>query len=622
MPQTAFYWATQALLAVGVPKAAAATIATLTINAAANTAIALGLNAAARALAGVPDVEAGKQVLNQPRPARRRAYGRVRLGGFRMLFEAKGNVLNQVIALHDGRIGGINQIYLHDDKVELGPPSPGDYVQALDDRTYAGEHIRIQTRLGLDTETAYSELAAERSDVWSASCRGDGIASAWLRTRNGPIETFARDYPNGPPLLTLDIDASPVWDWRDPTQDKDDPSTWLVSDNPIVCLVHELWRFRGKDWSRRFEPVLDILTDEADACDELIDRAAGGPTPRYAMGGFFETTNEPGAVIAKFLETMDGFMAERGDGAIVVRCGRYRAPTITFTDDHVVGYQARRFVPAEERVNVLQLSFTDPATDFNKHPVSDWRDEASIALHGEKTQEFYPDWCQDIGQLGRLAKRRFGRLNAPLRGTVTTNLYGLKALGERYLRLQISRRATLNDVVVEVVAPPVVDLMAQTVEFTWVQADPAIDAWDPETEEPTLVDPGERTPRELLAEAEIEGVTLILEETGFGAIGVRLAIQIPTPLRDDLTWRAQWRVQGADAWIDTPVGDPVSDVLTTGFVTANAILEVRIAYTTGGGFQTPWSEIETVSTAILILREADASPLLREDDTPYQREAA
>lgn len=622
MPEVGSYIATAFTAYAAGTATLAQTATVLAVNTAVNVALAVGLNAAGRALQGTPDVEAGKQVLNQPRPPRRRAYGRVRLGGYRMLFEAKGAILNQVIAIHDGEISAINQIYLHDDKVTLGPPSPNDYVQALDDRAYAGQHIRIQTRLGLPTETAYSELASERSDVWSATCRGDGIASAWLRTRNGPIETFARDYPNGAPILTLDIDASLVFDWRDPAQDRSDPTTWAWSDNPVVCLVHELWCFRGKDWSRRFEPVLDILTAEADACDELVALAGGGTVKRYTVNGFFDLTNETGAVVAKFRETMDGFIQERGDGAIIVRCGRYQAPTVTFTDDHVTGYQVRRFVPAEERVNVLQLSFTDPETDFNKHPVDDWRDEDSIALHGEKTEEFYPDWVSNVSQLGRLAKRLAAKQSAPLRGTVTTNLYGLKALGERFIRLKISRRAMLDDVVVEVVRSPVVDLMAQTVEFTWILADPDIDAWDAATEEPSIVAPGERTPRELLEDVTIVSLAVQLEDTGFGVLGARLLIGIAPPLRDDLTWKAQWRLAGSDAWIETPVGAPVSDVLLTGFVTVNATVEVQIAYVTGAGFQTPWSATETVSTAILILREADATPLLREDDTAYEREAA
>lgn len=76
---------------------------------------------------------------------------------------------------------------------------------------------------------------------------------------------------------------------------------------------------------------------------------------------------------------------------------------------------------------------------------------------------------------------------------------------------------------------------------------------------------------------------------------------VDSPDRDDLTWYVHWRVDGASVWGpdevsgDTDPGTAVS--LQTGYVAADSLIEIEVAYLTGDGRFSDWSPAETVSTS-------------------------
>lgn len=493
------HWAAHAVAAAG---ASAALTSAVYVTAYAVTyvglsaAVTMGLNAIARA--ALPDVEAQKSTRKQPRPVRVVAIGGPsRMSGPYMLRESTGNKLGVVIALCEGRLASIDRVYLNDDRVTLS----GGFVQGMANEKYgSGDLVRLETRLGLPTETHYGFLTPNFGSLWPTTARGDGIASLGFLALHRSRESVPRHFPHGEPIPSV-VGVPVCYDWRQDTtaggsgaQRRDDETTWAACDNPVVWLVHVEWYRFGRNWDRCIAPVLSELTDEADHCDTLSDLRAGGTEKLYRCAGNYPVNTEPSVVRESILATMDGWLSVNGKGHMVLKAGRYVAPTFTITAEHIEGYSWKAFQTDEESVNELIVSYVSPDQDFTEIEAGVWRDESDIVDIGKvRSEGLGLTWVFSRSQAMRLAKRKMSRLNAPRRGQIRTGIFGLNGLGERYIRIQNPELASMADVVVEVINVEV-DFAANQVVFDIIQADPDLDAWDPEEEEGELADPVIRPP--------------------------------------------------------------------------------------------------------------------------------
>jgi hypothetical protein len=451
--------------------------------------VTMGLNALARAQ--VPDPEGQKITRKQARPLRCYAVGGPsRMSGAYMLRESTGNKMAAVIAICEGRLASIDRIYLNDDRVTLS----GGFVQGMANERYGGgDLIRLDTRLGLPIETHYAFLTADFGARWPTSARGDGIASLGFLAVHRSRESFAKHYPNGEPIPSI-VGPPVCYDWRDEAQDRLDESTWGPCSNPIVWLVHCEWARFGRNWARCIEPVLDDLTVEAAYCDALVAKKSGGTEARYQLAGNYFSNTEPGAVREAILSTMDGWLSVDGRGCLVVKAGRYVAPTFTLTGEHIDGYSWRAFQTDEESCNELIVSYVDPAQDYTEVEAGAWRDESDISDTGRvRPESLSLPWVTSRSQAMRLAKRKMTRLNAPRRGSIRTGIHGLNALGQRYIRVQNPELASMADVVVEVTNVEI-DFASSQVVLDVIMADQTIDAWFPDEEEGEQPDPVVRPP--------------------------------------------------------------------------------------------------------------------------------
>jgi hypothetical protein len=313
--------------------------------------------------------------------------------------------------------------------------------------------VQIDYRLGLDTETSYSEIAPALP-LWDASHRGDGVTSMLLLCTPARREDQQGDFPNGLPTPSAVIDAQLIYDPRDVGQTQGDKSTYLFSDNPILCLLAYLTDASGGmglDYARFIEPAIDFWKDAADECDGLVatsgmhatllDAAAVGDNkifladttgltvgatvsncrPRtwscpasawpaksispgrwltptkpgnwptgpasvrrrlYRCAGTYGHDTPPGDVIKSILSTFDGWLGQRGDGALVVRTNTVYTPTVVLGNDHIVGYQVQHYLPDEQVTNQYVVSYTDPASGFNKAEAGYVQDDDDIAAAG------------------------------------------------------------------------------------------------------------------------------------------------------------------------------------------------------------------------------------------------
>lgn len=482
---------------VGIQTAATiANIAYITAYAATafalNAAVVAGLNAIVQS--SLPDPENQKVTRKQSRPLR--AYllgGASRFSGAYMLREATGTRLGVVLALAEGRLHDISQVYLNDDLVTLGgsgATSRSGWVQEGEAGAYGtGDLVRIETRLGEPTETHYSFLTPDFASVWPTTARGDGVASLMMWCDHRSRESQGKLYPNGEPIPSV-VGRAACYDWRqDSTVDggagaqrRADPATWGPSANPVVWAVFIEWHRLGRSWDRCIAPVLAELTEEADYCDEPVATTTGSE-PRYACAGNYFSNTEPDAIRAALMATMDGWLSTDGKGRLVIKAGRYVEPDFTLTAEHIETYNWRAFQRDEEACNELIVSYVSADHDYTLVEAEAWRDEAAITAMGRlRSESLQLNWVGSPSQARRLAKRKMSRLNAPRRGQVRSGIYGLNGLGKRYIRVQNAELPSMADAVLEVMNVEI-DFGRSQVVFDVILADVDIDDWDPETEE-------------------------------------------------------------------------------------------------------------------------------------------
>lgn len=434
---------------------------------------------------GAGEPEDGEQRQRQAIPGRRRGFGEARNDAMRyMLFEEKSGVSYDVLDFHDGLIDAFTHYYVNDDEVTL----TGDTVDEGEDGRYADGVLRIQTRLGLATETAYADVVAAlgADDVWTNDHRGDGVASVAVIAESPDAEEFNELFPGGGQLrISAAGRLRMCFDPREVGQSPTDQSTWTHSDNVVVCWLTFEITDGGYDYATRILPELASWIAAADVCDEDVPLKGGGTEKRYRCGGFYDVGDvaELDDTRKRFIDSCDGWMGETGSGALKVYAGKFQAPTVTLGPAAITAYRVKRYLPDEDAVNVLVPTYTDPAQKFAKVEGEEWRDEADITRRGKERRDgFDLEWVPAFGQARRLCKRRMAKEQAPARGTARTNLYGLQALGERYLTLELPELESLASIVVEVKKAPI-DLTGRSLSFEWVQVSADADDWDEDAEE-------------------------------------------------------------------------------------------------------------------------------------------
>lgn len=475
----------------------------------------------------IPKPEEGSQALKQAIPPRIRGYGVNRLAGYYMLYEAADvggppATSYDVIAVHSGRIDSFIAFYLSDDLVTVSPSistgGAGVVQDTFSDGRYGAGRLTIQTRIGLASQSPITFASDPAiSGIWTSQHVGNGIAYAALACAGpGDPSEFTKRFPRNHPELSVVAICSPIWDPRDPTQNRFNEATWKPSYNPVLQLIDYLTRTdggMGHDLDIILPPArLAEWMVEANLCDEAVAKSGGGFEPRYQSHGWYRFDTSPEEVVNAILSTCDGWLAESGDGTLSLTVGVYREPSDPpITDKHILGgYQLNYGVADEELTNVLDVSFTDPANKYVEMQLGSWRDEQSIALTGvERSKQLSLKWVQSSSQVSRLADRAMQRVNPVLSGSFTTTLYGLRYLGKRWVPVQYPFVSGLQDSIVEIQNAEV-DLMAGRISWDFILIEPSvIEAYDPDDELPPPSVPPTGSPNLLRRE---DGIPLLRED--------------------------------------------------------------------------------------------------------------
>lgn len=388
-----------------------------------------------------PKPQDGQIVTRQTIPARRRGYGWLKLGGPMLLSYTVPPTRFQVVALHHGEIDAIVENWFSEFNCVVN-----GFGKVLGHFEESGTpRIELHTHLGTDTQAADTLLTANlaAAGVWTSNHRARGIAYAAIATtQTTAIEAFPITFPgNLPPPYRAVARASKVWDPRVGGQDKDNPTTWTWSDNPVLIALdyHRHADGMGLDAFDAVYLTSAALTADwipaANICDEVI-----GGQPRYSCwGSYLLPSDAPANVLAAILSTCDGQTYQRGDGAIGIRVGKTIAPSVALDDAHILGYEG--FVRGDNvfRVcNEVTAKYTSPDHDYQETDAQAWRDEADISARGQVlTKDIQLLWVPRHRQARRLMKLEHARCNPEWRGTVITDMAGMAAHNERYISLTI-----------------------------------------------------------------------------------------------------------------------------------------------------------------------------------------
>jgi len=527
---------------------ATTTIAGVTINIAAvlsavvTTAIGIGL---VLLFSPKPKPEVGAIPVQQPLPYRAFAYGTVRMAGSIMLKENVSNTLNYVAALISHRITKFTGLYMNDDAVNIGVTANMLFgtVQKGYDARYTSA-ITIDSRLGMVPETAYATIVT--STNWGPTYRGDGIASLAMSCQQpSSSANFSKYYPYSGPAPSVVFDSAMLFNPGDMAQAWNDPTTWKFSRNAALAILHhQCFNEFGpkRDYQTAIVPVLDLWGQAIADCFDVVARRAGGNELRYAVGGWATSEQDRKTVLQALLNACDGHLVERGDGALILRVGKYHAPTVTLTDADIVGFTIQSALASEDVINQATAKYSSPDNGFvtvETDPVIDTSDQAA-RLGGAHAAQFDLSWVQSPGQASRLLAREMLRQKEPVRGKLYCRLSALNACYERYVNVQSNTIPFLSNKDIEI-RRSVIDLQSAMVEVDFIGTGAYMDTYDPATQEtsPPIVPIrpmalGEPTPGRIRATPSIDGS---------GA--VRLDFSWDSPIAAGygaLDWTIQWRI--------------------------------------------------------------------------------
>lgn len=492
---------TPLLISAGVTGSISIGAASITYAAIASYAITAGAALALSSLlTSTPNQKVNPQTYQtkQALPPLLGVYGVTKLGGAKFYYDApNGKLLNGILHC-EGPIDGFSVWMLNDYPTGI----PQDSAYGTDG--FGGSNtvppwlgtVILESKRGAPTQAPSTILLSNAGGQWTADHRMDGKAYTVMLANPVKKEKFATFYPNGAPDPYVIARGYRLYDPRDSGMawsDREHP-TWRFSSNPALAILHYLTAMRpgldsvtGKPVAYGFGfPVsrIDMPSFAAFAgkCSEAIPKKDGTSEVRYEITGTFDMGTERRAdVLNRLLSTCDAELYQKPDGKIAVRGGDWTAPAVTISDEHILAYEYDAGSDKLAAFNRLKITYTDPHNQFQQVECDPWDDLANQALTGEvNVQDLTLPMVPSPSQARRLAKIAMAKGNPRHRLTITTDLYGLLAIDQRIITLQIEELG-LN--ITFLVTSFVENGDGATCRIGLSSLGPETYAWDPATEE-------------------------------------------------------------------------------------------------------------------------------------------
>lgn len=441
----------------------------------------------------VPKPEDGSYNLKQPVPSLPYVYGRVKKGSDYVFLEQKSGKAYNVMVWCGRRIEGFVRHYGHDNRLTLD--GSGNVTSHYTRKGVS--YLNIQTRVGLDAETAYSDVVSAFSPAWTSDHRGDGLASVRMWAQTPADKYYMEIFPNQMPEHSAVGDGMLMYDPRkDSTvpggsgsHRRDDHNTWEFSRNiALMRLDHLAQPFGGKlGYDRMYMPE---WMHAADVCDEIVTNRSGGSEPRYHGGMWFRANTDPVDVGRTLDEAGELVVYERSDGLIGVHAGEFVTPDVRLTQTQIFGIEVDKNKRLSSTVLAVRGRYQNTSNDYNTEDAAIYGDPYGEVDETERTKTFDNAAVQSHNHCQRKQKLTFIRANAR-RVTVTADYSAAKDCAyRRFIRVHYPSRG-LVEATVEITSTVSLDLRNMRVSFSGIVVPDDLYDFDAATEEGT---PGNAIP--------------------------------------------------------------------------------------------------------------------------------
>jgi hypothetical protein len=288
--------------------------------------------------------------VNQPDTAWQIVYGLRVVGGSLFCIELSGTnnefLTVGIVWCYGGPDGieSIDEIWFGDE-VAVNGTTPISKYSGL---------ITVQHNLGTDTQAALSLLTGLPGSRFVSTDVGAGHAYTVLRLKfdENKFSDFTIE------KIRAKIKGRKVLDPR--------TGTVAYSANPVLCVRDYLANTRfglGYGQGARSMPVImdDAFNNaQANICEELVNKKAGGTRVRYGLNMAFTADSEPGRVVQEMFVAMGGGPSYV-NGKWRLLAGAWRPPVITLDDDDLRGpVQMKLALGRLNTFNAVRGEFMDP----------------------------------------------------------------------------------------------------------------------------------------------------------------------------------------------------------------------------------------------------------------------
>ena len=453
-------------------------------------AIGAGLSIISRALMPKPNFgsmlnDGLTTTVREPAATRKVIYGKIRVGGA-VVFITNSNSnkdLYLVIAFAGHEVESFESIWFNDQKVWENGSFVANWASYADFGIHKGD------------QTASDSVLTSVSPDWTSTHILNGIA--YLRVKMVWDEDRVK-FPNGVPNVSAIIKGKKVYDPRKDstssvydsslgtgTHRADTASTWEWSQNPALCirdyLTNETYGL-GED-----SDAIDLtsIASVADICDEQVTLDAGGTQDRYHCDGVVDTGTSLKANIEALVACMGGRVGYV-DGKYFVQAAEYETPTITISEEHMVGpltvqtKQSRRSV-----YNGVKGTFV---SEEENYVVADYPSKIDSTYATEDGDPIYLDmplpFVTNQQRAQRLAKIALQRSRQQTLVTVPLNLAALQFKAGDFINITNSRMGwTTKPFEVLDYSLDVNASGAITVNVQCIETDSAVYDWTASTDE-------------------------------------------------------------------------------------------------------------------------------------------
>lgn len=493
-------------------------------------------------------------------------YGLCLAGGERVFWTFKEKTQVKVTVLASTELTEVVDVYLNGKTVTLNangevtddkyvvvstihntPPTPPTLVDL--------HQVKILTTPGTDDQTALSELTTLFPSDWTADHRARGHALCFGFYDNPGRKKFAAMYETG------DVPTQQIAGKFGKCYDPRDGST-AFSENSALQLMQYLQSEHGGS-----NPLADFELAEwqqgANDCDDAIPKKAGGTEPRYRSALSFRHSEPRSEVINRFLATCGGTLREKPNGKIGFRAAKYRVPTITISEEHIIAIDGGDGSDGRQRFSELTSTYTSPDHDFTAQTAAPYQDPHLVAKYGVKKRPVDRKDVPSPSQAQRLDKWDLATQNPDRELTLVLRFIGLKLMDEESILLNLPDLGFVNE-------PMQITFWGSLNDFTEfkvkVQTYRDASAWDPATEE------GDPPP----SVAEVGGQNVVIPTPLGLSVSVASSVlgstHVPTlvaswNVNDDFQPVAQFRAEGETEWTpmavqstrDSAVSPPVDE---------------------------------------------------------------